>query len=369
MGEIRVNVNFVLNEEQVQLRESVRRWSAANGLSAGKTGAEPALWAELAELGLTMAGLPEEVGGLGGTVLDVAVIAEELGRELVRQPYVDIAVASAQLLLDVAPGRLEPVIAGESRPLLAHDESGARGMIDWVQSSAAKSGDGFVLNGRKTGLLGIDHADTLIVSARLDGELALFWVPVEAVKLIRYVSLDGRPGATAILSDASVPREALLDSSPNVVSALSRAAAYGQVIAGAEALGAMRGAFAATRDYVAIRKQFKQRIGDFQVVRHVLADMLTEIEQSHSLVWRAVAALTDDNERDKFAAAVKVKASRAGLFVGDKGIQLHGGVGMTEEYAIGQYYKHLLVFSQRHGTADDHLRRYASLLSAATQVD
>jgi len=363
-----LSINFVLNEEQVQLRDSVRRWSAANGISASKRGSDPALWSELVELGVTMAGLPEELGGIGGDALDLAVIAEELGRELVRQPFVDIAVAAAQILLEVAPDRLEAVIAGESLPMLAHDEPGARGMLDWVQCSADKTADGFVLNGRKTGLLGIDHADALIVSARIDGELALFLVPVEAMHLIRYEALDGRSGATVVLSDVPVQPEALLEKSHRVLPVLSKAMSYAHVIAGAEALGAMRGAFEATRDYVAIRKQFKQRIGDFQVIRHVLADMQTEIEQSQSLIWRAVAALSDDNERESFAAAVKVKVSHAGRFVGDKGIQLHGGVGMTDEYAVGQYYKHLLVYSLRHGTPEDHLRRFASDMGAVAQA-
>ncbi|EHJ62398.1 acyl-CoA dehydrogenase family protein [Novosphingobium pentaromativorans] len=364
-----MSISFVLNEEQVQLRDSVRRWAADNGISASKSGAQPELWQDIAELGLTMACLPEEVGGLGGTALDAAVIAEELGRQLVRQPFVDIAVTSAQILLQVAPDRLESVIAGESRPLLAHDEPGARGQIDWVEASASRSNDGFVLNGKKTGILGIDHADSLIVSAKLDGDLALFLVPVDAVRLIRYDTLDHRSGATVILSDVFVPLDSLLESSSRVQQIVSTAMAYGQVVAGAEAVGAMRGAFEATRQYVAIRKQFKQRIGDFQVVRHALADMEMEIEQSQSLVWRAVAALSEDDERDRFAAAVKVKVSRAGLFVGDKGIQLHGGVGMTEEYAVGQYYKHLLVFSLRHGSADDHIRRFAGEMSTAVSAE
>jgi alkylation response protein AidB-like acyl-CoA dehydrogenase len=358
-----VAIPFVPTGEQVSLRDSVRRWATAKGKAAGLQGDTPQLWGEIAELGWLMAGVSEENGGLGGTAFDVAIIADELGRELIRQPFVEIAAVSAQVLAQAAPSRLEALVTGESRPLLAHDEPGARGMRDWVNTTATRGGDGFVLNGRKTGLIAIDQADALIVSARLDGELALFWAPVEAARLIRFETLDGRAGATAVFEDVALGPDTLLASSSAAEEALAVGAAHALVLESAEAVGAMRGAFEQTRAYVAIRRQFNQRIGDFQVIRHALADMIAEIEQAHSMVLRGIDSLADPSIRDRMASATKARAGNAGLFVGGKGIQLHGGVGMTEEYAIGHYYKRLLVFSQRHGTADDHILIYAGARS------
>lgn len=357
-----MDTRFIPSDEQHMLRDSVRRW--AEQLEPRKPEAFEAAWTQFKEMGWLMAGLPEAAGGLGGTVYDSAIIAEELGRSLVRAPYVEVAVTAAQLLLDVSPDRVAPVALGETRPLLAHEELQARGDPGWVRVRAVQEADTWCVSGRKTAVLGAPHADTLLVSAMVEGAgVTLFELPAADPPLRVYTTIDDRPCGELLLDRTpAMPLGPIGAALPGIRRALDHAL----VIESAEALGAMQRAFELTRDYLLTRRQYGQRIGDFQALRHRLADMFVEVEQARSMVLRGLEALAlpDGRTRSRYAAATKARVAQSGLFVTAQAIQLHGGIGVTDEYLIGHYFKRLVAFNQRRGTADVHVERFAELSRA-----
>mgnify|MGYP001019216766 CR=1 FL=1 len=347
-------MNFIPTEEQQMLRDSVRRWAASDR----GTGSA---WPHFAEMGWLMAALPEGAGGLGGGLEAGAVIAEELGRGLVPDPYVDIAIVAAQLLLKMAPDRVAGIADGTFRPILAHDEAEARGDPAWVRTRAVGSGDEWRLTGRKTGLVGLADADTLLVSAVAEGHgLTLFELTVGAAALKRYDTVDRRVGGELILDGTpAAPIGPLGQAEP----ALLHARDCALVLESAEAVGGMAHVLQLTRDYLLTRKQFGRPIGDFQALRHRLADMFIHLEQARALVVRGVAALDDPSprERSRIAAATKARAAQAAAYVGANGIQLHGGIGVTEEYPVGHYFRRFTAFAQRHGSGEVQIERFAAL--------
>ena len=344
------------------LRDSVRRW--AQQLEPRKSEPFEAAWRQIAEMGWLMAGLPEDLGGLGGDAHDAAIIAEELGQGLLRAPYVEVAVTSAQLLIALAPSRIEELALGQTRPIFAHDEAEARGDPDWVRVNAVKDGGVWRLSGRKTAILGASYADTLLVSAQVDGAgITLFELPAAEAPLRTFTTIDDRQCAEMLLDrTAATPIGQIGAALPGIRRALD----YALVIESAEAVGAMQRAFELTRDYLQSRRQFGQRIGDFQALRHKIADMFVELEQARSMVLRGLAGLTaaDWRGRAQTAAATKARVAQSGLYVGAQAIQLHGGIGVTDEYLVGHYFKRLLAFNQRRGTAEFHVQRYADLSRA-----
>ena len=211
-------------------------------------------------------------------------------------------------------------------------------------------------------MIGAPEADTLLVSAAVEGQggLTLFALTAANAPLRTFETLDGRAGA-----------ELLLDKTPaepvgpigGADAALAAAHDHALVLESAEALGAMQRALEMTRDYLLTRRQYGQLIGDFQALRHRLADMFIEVEQARSIVLRGVEALVSSptTERARLAAATKARTAQAGAFVTGQAIQLHGGIGVTEEYAVGHYFKRLLAFEQRHGSAAAQVARFAAL--------
>lgn len=356
-----MTIQFVPSQEQVMLRDGLRRWAAPRDLREAEDFAST--WAYGAEQGWLMAGLPEAAGGLGGTAFDSAIIAEELGRALVRSPFVEIGMVAAQLLLRIAPGRVPQVALGENRILLTHDEPGARGDPDWVETRATPLDDGWALSGRKTGILGAVHADTLIVSAKTTDGFALFELAAANAPLRPFTTIDDRAGGELLLDGTPA---ILLASGDAATAALHEAYDYALVLESAEALGAMERALDMTRDYLLTRKQYGRLIGDFQVLRHRLADMFIEVEQARSIILRGLEALVEAPapRRAALAAAVKARVAQAGMVVGGQAIQLHGGIGVTDEYPVGHLFKRLLAFAQRHGGEARQVERFAALRAA-----
>ncbi len=349
-----MDIRFIPTEEQVMFRDSVRR-----SIERGEVDADP--WPHFTEMGWLMAALPEYVGGLGGTLDDAAIIAEELGRGLVKAPFVEVAVTAAQLLLHVAPERVAGIASGEARPILAHDELEARGDQLWIGTRARRDCEGWRLTGRKTGLIGAGTADTLIVSAIAEGHgLSLFEMPVATAPLRIFRTIDDRSGGELNLQGTVAT---LLGPLGGAESALLHALDCALVLESAEALGGMQRVLDMTREYLMTRKQFGRLIGDFQALRHRLADMFIEVEQARSIVLLGLAGLRGGKprERARLAAATKARTAQAGAFVGAQGIQLHGGIGVTEEYPVGHYFKRLTAFETRHGAATQQVARFACL--------
>ena len=354
-----MTLQLLPTDVQTMLREGLRRWASERDVRHAEDFAPT--WRFVAEQGWLMAGMAEDLGGLGGGAFDTAIIAEELGRALVRAPFVEIGGVAATLLAAVSPDAVADILTGESRPLLAHDEPAARGDRTWVETVATEQGGQWRLTGRKTGLIGAVHADQLIVSARIaDKGVALFQLPAADAPLRTFTTFDDRSGGEVRFDRTPA---ALLAEPASAGPALERALDHGLILEAAETLGAMERAFEMTRDYLLTRQQYGQFLADFQALRHRLADMYIELEQARSILLRGLGALDADEpaERAALAAAVKARVAQAALFVCGNAIQLHGGIGVTEEYPIGHFFKRALAFDQRHGGGARQVERYAEL--------
>jgi alkylation response protein AidB-like acyl-CoA dehydrogenase len=359
-------MDLTLTEEQDMLRDGARRLLAAEYSFAQRRAmltdpqAAAALWQRFAEMGWLSIGFTEAQGGLGGSAADVAVLMEEFGRALVAAPYISCVVLAGSLLATAGHDALAPIMAGETQAALAHDEPGRR-----LQTTAEKDGAAYRLRGRKLLALGAPLAGVLVVSACFAGAgTALFLVKPDAPGLTmrRYRTVDGFAAADLAL-DGVTATPLILDGADAALSAAQDAAI---VAAGAEALGICQAVIAMTRDYAQTRKQFGRAIGEFQVVQHRLADMFVETERLRGALYGALAAAEGTpRERMQTASALKVQIGAAAQFVTAQGIQLHGGMGVTDETAVGHYFKRITVLESLWGNSAFHLDRYARLMAAA----
>lgn len=347
-------------------------------LIAGGRDAQRQGWGGLAELGWLAAALPEDAGGLGGGIAAAAVIAERIGRGLVLEPYVGCAVLAGKLIEGAARGELrrgllEELASGASVIGVAHDEAAARGRLEHVAATAARAGDGWALDGRKIMVLGGSLCDRLLVSARTHGAVAdragvsLFLVdPRDAgVTLQPYRTVDQRLAMDVAFDGVRLPADALVGPAGAALGALETAYDHATAALCAEALGAMERAFWIGRDYLTTRKQFGSSLSQFQALRHRLVDMYVELEMARAIVNQTVASIDalEGQERRQLVAAAKARVGRAGHFVCTQAIQLHGGIGMTDEYIVGRYLKRLHVADALFGNAHFHTALRASALA------
>ncbi len=372
-------MNFELSEDQTLLRDSVRRWveneytfETRQHRIKREGGFSRAHWQAFAEMGWLGVSLPEQYGGLGGAMVDAALVLEELGRGLVAESYLNNAVLPAQLLLLAAPeaqrdALLEQLVSGECLWAVAHAEVAARGSRDAVQTTAVAEGDGYRLNGGKTLVHAAAQADRLLLTARLDsGALALFQLPRETagLRIREYPLVDGATAADLELTQLHLPASALI--SPDVADALDAALAAAMVCVCAEMIGGMEHALWTTRDYLRTRKQFGVAIGSFQVLQHRMADMYIALEQARVMLFRGLAFLDGEaTARRDAAAAAKVQVGKCAQFVCAQAIQLHGGIGVTDEYPVGHYFKHLMVLEAQYGNTSFHIGQLAQSLRRA----
>ena len=365
-------MNFNLTPEQQVLKDSVRRFcareypfEARNTILRGD-GFSRAYWASFAELGWLGAGLAEDKGGYGGGAVENAVILEEMGRALVLEPFLPCAVGAAQALAALPHGeavqaQLEAIVSGESIAVLAHDDRG--------ETQAEKAQSGWRLAGAKRFVLGAPAADVFLVSAHTKNGLSLFRVPRGAPGLCcrNYRAVDGRRVSDLTLENCDVGQDALLGSEGGTAQAIELAQDH--LLAGlcAEAIGAMDAALWLTRDYLKTRKQFGVTLNTFQALQHRMANMLVEVELARSMLYRALGALTGSAaaERRRTIAAAKAQIGEAGYFVGAEAVQLHGGIGVTEEYIAAHYFKRLTLVRGLYGASDLHLMRFAQLSRSA----
>lgn len=378
-------MNFALSEEQAMLRDSVRRYvgneygfEARRALLARDGGFSRAQWKTFADMGWLGIGLDEACGGYGGGLIENALVAEEFGRGLVVEPYGD-AVLAARLLQAAtdadAAAHLAALIAGDTVYAVAHAEAAARGREGWVETRARSGGPGYVLSGAKASVAAAPGADVFVVSARLDGApdaeagLGLFAVPATAPGLtLRAVRrIDGALAADLLLDDVALARSALLLDGRDAGVALERALAAATLCGCAAMVGAMEQALWITRDYLRTRKQFGVAIGSFQALQHRMADMYIALEQARAHLHRGMAFAEHDDaaiRRDAVSAA-KALIGRSARYVAAQAVQLHGGIGVTDECSIGHYFKHLTVLEASYGNSDFHLARIAAALRAA----
>jgi pimeloyl-CoA dehydrogenase small subunit len=377
-------MDFELSEEQRLLRDSVDRLVADHyafdkrrAYLAEPEGWSRTLWSQYAELGLLGLPFAENYGGFGGGAIDVMLVMEAFGRVLALEPYLATVVLGGTALRlagnEEQKSALLPQIA-EGKLLLAfaHGERQARYDLTDVLTTAVPKAGGWMLDGAKSVVLHGDSAQRLIVSARTAGErddpegLTLFLVNVAANGVARrsYPMRDGTRAAEVSLSGVEVGAEDVLGEVGAAFPVIERVVEAGIAATAAEAVGAMEATQALTLEYLKTRQQFGRPIGDNQVLQHRAAEMLMELERGRSMAMLAAMMVeeTDAAERAHNIAMAKVGVGQASKFVAQNAIQLHGGIGMTEEYAVGHYFRRCMVIEHLFGDTAHHLSRLAELV-------
>ncbi|MDX9698757.1 MAG: acyl-CoA dehydrogenase family protein [Rhodocyclaceae bacterium] len=375
-------MDFQLTEEQQMLKDSARRFLESTCafeqrhplIESGSFDAKR--WVTLADLGWFGVSLPEDQGGFGGGVIETAILMEEMGRMLFLEPYWAVGVLAAQTIAASgdsvwAEALLPAIVAGEARPVLAHNEPEARGTIEFVSTSAVEAQAGrWRLGGRKSLVIGGNVADRFIVSARTAGAagdrdgITLFMVDPDAEGLVvRNVRLiDNRWCADIELNGVEIGEDCVVGTVGQAFAALDEGHAHATVALCAEAVGVMEKALWITRDYIKMRKQFGVTLSTFQALQHRMSEMLIELELSRSMLHRALAAMDSAADVRALAlSATKAHVGRSGKFVCGQSIQLHGGIGVTDEYLIGHYFKRMTTIEYALGSSHVHVERLAEL--------
>ena len=379
-------MSLVLSEDQQLLKDSAKAFvdqnapvSVLRGLRDSKDaqGYDQNLWRQMLELGWAGMAIPEAYGGFEFGYGGLGVVLEESGRTLVSSPLFATVLLGASAINELGSDAqksefLPQVVSGELLLALAIDEKPHHRPCR-IETSAVKSGEGYVLNGCKTFVLDGHIANKLVVVARTSGAiddeagLSVFLVDAaaEGVSINRSWMVDSRNSAMLSLNNVKVGADALLGAEGGAYSSLTRVLDIGRIGVAAEMLGSMQQAFEITLDYLKQREQFGVLIGSFQGLQHRAAEMYSEIELCKSAVRAALAALDDADKTDadiaEFASIAKAKLSEVATLVSNEAVQMHGGIGMTDEYDIGFYMKRARVAAAFLGDALFHRERYASL--------
>ena len=375
-------MDFNFTEEQGMIRDSLARlireqydFEARVATVNSDSGWRPEIWAQIAELGLFMAPFSEEDGGLGGGPIDSMIVMEEFGKGLVVEPFVPSVVCGGGFLKHGGSQaqkeeHLTAIMGGASTFAFAYAEPRGRYNLADLETSAKKDGAGYVLNGHKSVVIGAPWADKLVVTARTsggrrdEGGVSVFIVDKDAkgVTTRDYPTVDGRRASEVYFENVSVGADALIGEADNGLGLVEQVVDEATAAVCAEAMGAMGVAHEMTVEYSRQRKQFGTAIGKFQVLQHRMVDMFMEHQQSISMTYMATLKLGEDAvTRKKAASAAKARIGQAGRFVGQNAIQIHGGMGMTDELAVGHYFKRLTMIDSEFGNVDHHLRRYTEL--------
>ncbi len=376
-------MDFELSEEQVLLKDSIDRFVKDNygpedriKLSQTELGFSRDHWKTMAELGWLGMAFSEEAGGFGGGAVETMIMMESMGRGLVLEPFVSTVLLGGALVAeagnaDQIEAIIPEIIEGNLMMSFGYAEAQSRFNLNDVETTASKSGDGYILNGTKAVVYHGGTADKIVISARTSGAsrdadgISLFIVDSNAAGLdIRsYATVDGQRAADVRLENVTVPASALIGAegvaSPVIEKVID--GAIGAICA--EAVGAMAAANEITNEYLKTRKQFGTAIGKFQVLQHRMVDMYMEAEQSKSMSDMVAMKLdlgyADDTR--KAVSAAKAQIGKSAKFVGQQSVQLHGGMGMTDEYSIGHFFKRLTTIEMLFGNTDFHLNRFSNL--------
>jgi pimeloyl-CoA dehydrogenase small subunit len=375
-------MDFEYTEEQRLLRESLDRLLADSygfdkrkAYLADPDGFSQAMWGQYAELGLLGLPFAEEQGGFGGGGVEMMVVMEALGRVLALEPYLaTVVLAGTALKLAGTPAQQEalvPQIAdGNLRLAFAHGERQARYDLSDVITTATKTGSGWRLDGAKSVALHGDGGGRLIVSARVSGDrhdpdgIGLFLVDPKAHGVARraYKMRDGTNAADIALSEVEVPESDVLGEPGAALPVIERVVEAGIAATSAEAVGAMETMLAMTLEYMKTRVQFGRKIGENQALQHRATEMMMSLEQGRSLAMLAAIMIDDENApaRARDLSTAKVGVGQAARFVSQNAVQLHGGIGMTEEYAVGHYFRRCMVIEHSFGDTGYHLSKLAA---------
>ena len=328
-------------------------------------------WATYAEMGWLGIALPESAGGSGGGATELGIVMAAAGRFLLLEPFLGTLVLGATAIeragTSAQQALLAEIVAGTRLIAFCHAEPDAGFARDYVRTVARRDGAGYVLDGEKSHALATHAADTLVVSARLGsatGPVALFVVPrsAQGVRISPAPALDGRRGAAVTLAGVRVPADAKLGSGDaDQTGLIGHILDRGAIAVCAEAVGAMAAVTQITVDYLKTRQQFGQLLSKFQVLQHRLVDMSVTTEEARAIVHAALQAIDDGNPDARRAIwRAKVKTAQCARFVGGQAIQLHGGMGMTDELVVGHYYKRLAMCETLLGDAEWYLKQLAA---------
>lgn len=333
-------------------------------------------WNQFAELGWLGVPFPESDGGFGGGAVEAMIMMEAFGRGLVVEPFLPtVLLAGRALSLAGTTAQKEThltgIIEGKVQAALAFAEPRSRYNLANVETRGRRDGESWVIDGAKAVVLNGPAADLLVVTARTDGGrcdrdgITLFVLPVDAAGISRrdYRTVDGVRASELAFDGVQVGADAVLGEPGRGLEVLERVVDEATLAVGAEAVGAMEVAYRNTVEYCRTREQFGQAIGEFQVLQHCMVDMFMAHEQAKSLMYMTAIRLDEGYgpAAQKAVSAFKVQVGRAGRFVGQSAVQLHGGMGMTDELAVGHYFKRLTTIDTLFGNVDFHLKRFGKL--------
>ncbi len=375
-------MDFELSEDQKLLTDTVQSFVKKDSpvermrkLRDDEAGWEKRVWKQMGELGWLGVMFPESVGGAEMTFLDAGLILEQLGTTLVPEPYVPLLVAGSALLHAGSDAQKEqflmPAVAGDASLALATTELQSRHSVTDVVTRAKKSGSGYALSGKKRFVDNGHAADHILVSARTAGGdrdesgVSLFVVDpgMKGVRVQPVKTMDGKHAAMVELDGVELGSDRLVGDADGAAAVLEQAADYGAAAACAEGSGIMQTVLWMTRNYLTERKQFGVAIGTFQALQHRCVDMFVETELAKGTMLMALikASEADPAERKRAISAAKLHLCQGGGFVVRQGIQLHGGIGVTDEHDVGLYFKRMQVLFTAYGDDVFHTRRYSSL--------
>ncbi|CUH40497.1 Acyl-CoA dehydrogenase [Jannaschia seosinensis] len=373
-------MDFNLSEERQMLQDGLRRMLVdkvdTKAIARGDTAWSAETWQALTEMGVIGALFTEEQGGFGGAGFDLMVVFEEMGRAGAPEPLLETLLAGrliAELGSATQIEQLDEVIAGEVQMAFAHSEPGSRYDLERVATNAARDGDDWVLTGRKSVVTNGGEADQIVLSARVSGAvsdregLALFLVPkgTEGLEIRDYPLTGGGRGAELAMEEMRLPGDALLGEAGDALPAIERTVARGSAAQCAEALGLMERIRDLTVTYLQQRTQFGQPLIKFQALAFRMADVLIEIEQARSAVINLCGHLdADPTTRELHVSAAKQLVGATAKLVVEESIQMHGGIGITQEYDLAHFARRLTMVEHRFGDALWHLGRFARLRAA-----
>ena len=374
-------MNFELSEEQKMIQQSVERFVQENydltnriKISSEDPGYSKDYWSSMAELGWLGLAFEEEDGGFGGNQIDTLVLMEQFGKGLVLEPFLANVVlgggaikrgASQTIKDSIIPG----IMDGSMHVTLAYAEEQSRFDIEDVATSAREEDGNFIINGKKSMVLNAESADKIVIVARTSGSqvdedgISLFIVDAtsEGIERENFPTVDGLRASEVIFENVKVPSENLIGEKDKGFEILQAVVNDAILALAAEAVGAMEVLYKDTVEYTQQREQFDHALSDFQVLQHRMVDMFMEYEQCKSLLFRATMETVQDPKlSQRTVHALKHLIGKSGIFVGESAVQLHGGMGVTEELRIGHFFKRLLVIDSQFGNADFHLNKFTN---------
>lgn len=377
-------MDFSYTEEQQMLQESVLKFvqnqyefDTRNKIIASEEGYSKEYWSLFAELGWLTVPFDEDDGGFGGSAVDMVVMMEEFGKAMLVEPFAATAILAGRLISELAEGEqraelIGQIMGGELQVSLANAETGSRFNVASVTTTAKADGDNVLINGTKIAVLNGRAADKLLVVARESGAdtdrdgISVFLVDANAagIQAHSYANVDGKSASEITFSNVSVPSSARIGAAGSAVAALESVTDRATLAAAAEALGAMESLLQKTVEYSKTRKQFGTAIGTFQALQHRMSDMFIECQLARSIVVMAAMKMDSGESAAEKAKAVSAAKSRVGKAihkVGPEAVQIHGGIGTTEELDVGHLFKCVTALEMQYGNTDYHTARFASL--------